>query len=254
MLEQLKAFLKPGYGGTDAIYLKVKAGTDLVPVLISGNVDSGSLLFLTPGFGSRLTDYGPIVRTFEKAHLVVRMVHPGSSRWSFLQALVRLLWVRGVRGLPLQEAARVARSWIHRPSNRQRRLRQLQAVVAHVSSRFPSRSISLAGHSFGSDTAILGALEQKVQNLYLFSPHPPGYLVPMEDYARLCCEKVWIVTGTRDRTRDGVGPEERLKVALHIPTEQLREVCCLEGVGHMDFALAPLAPKDLQDRLEALFR
>ena len=47
------------------------------------------------------------------------------------------------------------------------------------------------------------------------------------------------MTGTRDRTRDGVGPQERLKVA---------EVCeariiNLAGVGHMDFAFAELGPE-----------
>jgi hypothetical protein len=85
-----------------------------------------------------------------------------------------------------------------------------------------------------------------VDNLYLFSPHPPGYLFERESYARLRASVVWVITGTRDRTRDGVGPEERLKVA---------EVCDarvinLTGVGHMDFAFAELGPEGWVERLK----
>ncbi|MCA9777780.1 MAG: hypothetical protein KC800_13720 [Candidatus Eremiobacteraeota bacterium] len=209
-----------------------------IPVQVSGNGRSGSCLLFSTGFAGSRTDYGALCRLFEPDHLVVRITHPGSARWAGLKALVWFLWLR-LRGAEAGEAARRVRRWIHCQENFLRRCAQLLAVVEEISRRYKVRSFSLGGHSYGTDTALRGALEMDVKDLYLFSPHPPGYLIPEEDYARLRADVIWLVTGTRDRTRDGVGPADRLKVAEVCDTRVIN----LEGVGHMDFAFAELGPE-----------
>lgn len=198
------------------------------------------------GFAGSRTDYGALCRIFEPDYLVVRVAHPGFGRWAGLKALAWFLSLR-LQGKKAVEAALRVRRWIHSEENYLRRRAQLIAVVEEVSRRYKVRSFCLGGHSYGTDTALRGALEMNVDKLYLFSPHPPGYLVERESYARLRASAVWVITGTRDRTRDGVGPEERLKVA---------EVCDarvinLTGVGHMDFAFAELGPEGWVEELRA---
>lgn len=209
-----------------------------IPVQVSGNAGSGKCLVFSTGFAGSRTDYGALCRLFEPDHLVVRVAHPGFGRWAGLKALVWFLGLR-LRGKKVVEAALRVRRWIHSEENYLRRRVQLLTVVEEITRRYEVHSFSLAGHSYGTDTALRCALEMEVVNLYLFSPHPPGYLIPKKDYGRLRASVVWVVTGTRDRTRDGVGPQERLKVAAVCEARVIN----LLGVGHMDFAFADLGPE-----------
>jgi hypothetical protein len=79
-----------------------------------------------------------------------------------------------------------------------------------------------------------------IDTLYLFSPHPPGYLIPTADYGRLPVRRVVVISGTHDRTRDGVTARERMQVMSYLRPSA--RAVLLEGVGHMDFALAGLGP------------
>ena len=141
-------------------------------------------------------------------------------------------------------AAQSVRSYLHRESLRYRRLGQLRFAVGLALRRESATSIDLAGHSYGTDTALLLALlhgvELGIDTLYLFSPHPPNYLIPACDYARLPVRRVVVVVGSRDRTRDGVGPEQRCLVAEAVG-EKAR-LLTLEGIAHMDFAFPDLGP------------
>lgn len=238
--------LGPGYAGSGEVARFFVGGE--IPVQASGNAGSGKCLVFSTGFAGSRTDYGALCRIFEPDYLVVRVSHPGFGCWAGLKALVWFLGLR-VQGKEAVEAALRVRRWIHSEENYLRRRGQLLRVVEEISRRYRVRAFSLAGHSYGTDTALRGALEMEVEELYLFSPHPPGYLFSVEDYGRLRAGLVWLVTGTRDRTRDGVGPEERLKVA---------EVCDarvinLTGVRHMDFAFAELGPEGWVEELGAGF-
>ena len=242
----VRLLLGPGYAGDGEVARFSVSGK--IPVQVSGNVRSGKCLVFSTGFAGSRTDYGALCRIFEPDHLVVRVAHPGFGRWAGLKALLWFLGLR-VQGKKAVEAALRVRRWIHSEENYLCRRGQLLRVVDEISRRYRVRAFSLAGHSYGTDTALRGALEIDVEDLYLFSPHPPGYLVPANDYAGLRAGVVWVVTGTRDRTRDGVGPEERLKVA---------EVCearviNLTGVRHMDFAFAELGPEGWVEELGARF-
>lgn len=207
-------------------------------------------MVLSTGFASALSDYGALVDLWKGEYLVARVVHPRFSRLDGLLAVFRYAWWRWGRGLRRQEAALEVRRFLHRPKNRERRLEQLRSVVEALCAEFLDWEVSVAGHSYGTDTALRYALEREVERLVLFSPHPPGYLIPLEDYGKIRAARVQVVTGTRDFTRDGVGPSERCLVAEMIAGAELT---VLEGVGHMDFALGVVEdPTRFQRQLSAI--
>ena len=236
-LKLLWQLLGRGYEGAGKpLRLSLKVDGDSVPVLLSGQASSGRLLVLSTGFASRVTDYEPLARLFEPHYLLCRVGHPGSTRWDGAKALLKLLLAKWVQRTTWRQAAVKARTWIHRESNRERRLAQLLRVMAELETSFQGFEISLAGHSYGTDTVLRAALELEIKELYLFSPHPPGYLLESEQYRALKAGEIWVVSGTKDYTRDGVGPEERLRVGEYLDPSRLRKGLCLEGVRHMDFA------------------
>jgi pimeloyl-ACP methyl ester carboxylesterase len=122
-------------------------------------------------------------------------------------------------------------------------------VARVLAGEFPGHRLSAAGHSFGTDTALLFALQERLENLILFSPHPPGYLIEGEQYRELLVDNVWVVTGSKDFTHDGVGPRDRLQVAEFLDPSKLRKALTLEGVRHMDFAFEGLGPEGWQSAL-----
>lgn len=210
-------------------------------LLYTSDVEGGVPLVFSPGFGASLRDYSGLCRHFERTQPVVRVGHPGSDRWAAIPAALRLLWYRAL-GYSDREAAIKVRSYLHRPQARERRLRQLILAVEEVRRRTGAMEIDLAGHSFGTDTALMLALSNiaprghvvSIRNLWLFSPHPPGYLIPRNDYARLPVQQVNVVVGSRDWTRDGVGPFERLLVAEAVG--QKAHAMVQDGFRHLDFA------------------
>lgn len=211
---------------------------------------AGLPLVFSAGFGSALSDYGPLVEMLVRHQPVLKVEHPGSARWAGLQAGLHLLWRRFWLGEGKVEAARGVRAHLHREESRERRLAQLREAVEESRRRLGDGPIDLAGHSYGSDTALLFALrhghEVPIRRLILLCPHPPGYLVPRTDYAALPVAEVVIVTGTRDWTRDGVGPEQRWQVVQATAGRGI----VLDGVAHMDFAFRDLGPADWPQRLE----
>lgn len=201
-------------------------------------------LLLSPGFGSWVHDYAALAELFGRRQMVYRVGHPGSDRRAALPAALSYLYGRWLMALSPVDAALRVRKALHRSAARERRLRQLVAAVAAVRRCQQDFVIDLAGHSFGTDTALLFALkygrEIAIDTLYLFSPHPPGYLIEQCEYKRLPVRKVLVITGSRDRTRDGVGPGDRLQVMSCLG--QNARAVVLEEVAHMDFAFADLGP------------
>lgn len=204
-------------------------------LLYTSDVEEGIPLIFSSGFGSLLYNYGGLCDSFAESQPVIRVGHPGSDRRAALPALLRLFCYR-LLGYCDREAAIKVRSWLHRPEARQRRLRQLSAAVEEVCRRTGASTVDLAGHSFGTDTVLQFTLSGKVpvRNLWLFSPHPPGYLIPIADYSRLPVRSVKVVVGSRDWTRDGVGPRERRQVREAIGN--LAELVVRKDFRHMDFA------------------
>lgn len=250
----LGALLGPGYPGRGEVsQFTVQSGAERVPLVVSGTSEFREILFLSPGFASSLKDYGPLLKFFEQRYLVVRMVHLGSTRFSGLQALLRMAWARLILGQNSAEAAQFARAWIHRAANRERRVRQLSVVVEKLTTMYPGFALNLAGHSFGTDTVLRWSLRNECQHLYLFSPHAPGYLIPEQDYRRIRVKKTFLIVGSQDWTRDGVGPQERLSVASALPAQKLKQTLILDGVRHMDFAFSGWGPPNWEQELGALF-
>lgn len=235
--QQLRALLFPPRPRSRIVELwRIEEG----PLLYTSEVEEGVPLIFSPGFGSSLYNYGGLCESFAKHQPVIRVAHPGSDLRAVLPAGLRLLWYR-LLGYRDREAAIKVRSYLHRPEARQRRLRQLVAAVEEVCRRTGTSTVDLAGHSFGTDTALQFVLSTsvRVRDLWLFSPHPPGYLIPMAEYSRLPVRSVKIVVGSRDWTRDGVGPRERLLVTEAVGCKASTAVS--EGYSHMDFALGAKA-------------
>lgn len=161
--------------------------------------------------------------------------HPGSDRLAVPSALLQLLGYRAL-GYGKREAAINVRSYLHRPESRQLRLDQLLSTARRTLEESGGNQVDLAGHSFGSDTVLMLATSGliSVRTLWLFSPHPPGYLIPRSEYPRLPVERVEVVVGSRDQTRDGVGPFERSLAA--VAAGDKAGLCLVEGFRHMDFA------------------
>ena len=238
----LAALFLPDYRGVkpESIYLKT------CWTLASGNRHGKRVVLFSPGFGAGVFDYGPVVRSMERDSVILRVHHPGSARASFLQALAIFTRAR-FQGQKAAQAARKARLWIHREENRRRRVEQLREVFLWAKARYPEKSVVLAGHSFGTDTALLGALAFAVDRLILLSPHPPGYLIEAGRYSRLSCP-VSVLVGSEDWTRDGVGPQDRLKVVEALPAST--DSIVLAGVRHMDFAFSGLGPVGWESHLQ----
>lgn len=235
-----------GYRGADG-----RAGTLAgIPVFFNGNPESRLVVVLSPGFAGRLTDYGLVVKALERQALVVRVYHPRNGRLAGLLALLRLLYHRFWGRLSDLEAARLVRGHIHRMENCDQRAGQLEAVVQALESEARERDFVLLGHSFGTDTVLRVALRREVAAIVLLSPHPPGYLIPGPDYRCLKTQRVGIFTGTKDRTRDGVGPKERLEVTKALGTGYEVNAVCFPEVSHMDFALEDLGPMGWEVPLE----
>ena len=252
LIRYAKALFGSGYQGAGAArQFCIARGGEQVEVLQSGNDHTGRVFLLTPGFGARLTDYGPLVKLFEEKGLVVRVRHAGSGRVAALRALLKLLLQR-LSGRSGQEAALGTRAWIHQDAHRFRRLKQLRIVEDYYREQLPECRLSVIGHSFGTDTALLFALQRETDGLYLFSNHPPGYLIAQADYASLKANEIRVITGTRDTTRDGVRPEQRLRIADFLASDRVGGVHCLEGVAHMDFAFSGWGPKDWPRELQTL--
>jgi len=213
----LAALFLPDYRGVkpESIYLKT------CWTLASGNRHGKRVVLFSPGFGAGVFDYGPVVRSMERDSVILRVHHPGSARASFLQALAIFTRAR-FQGQKAAQAARKARLWIHREENRRRRVEQLRE-------------------------ALLGALAFAVDRLILLSPHPPGYLIEAGRYSRLSCP-VSVLVGSEDWTRDGVGPQDRLKVVEALPASTDSTV--LAGVRHMDFAFSGLGPVGWESHLQ----
>lgn len=199
-------------------------------------------LLLCPGYGAACGDYAALARLFAHRQPVYRLTHPGSDRAAALRLLPMFLarWLRSDQ----RSAALAARRHIHSQPLRERRYRQLLEASCEVVERTGSSRIDLVAHSFGTDTALLLAGRRHdgvdIGTLYLISPHPPGYLLDTQWYAHLAVRQVVVISGTRDRTRDGVGPEERLQVLRYLPAGSRAIV--LPEVAHMDFALPGLGP------------
>ncbi len=210
----------------------LQRGEIRVRVRFFGRPD-GPLLLICPGFGASSADYEPLAEVFGQHYRVGRLAHPGSDRWAAFGLLPRYLYWRWRDGS--SQAALKVRSQFHSETIRRLRLAQLRLALDELA------PVALAGHSFGTDTVLLAARERAVSDLFLFSPHPPGYLLAAEDYPQIQCHRALVISGTRDRTPDGVGPEERMEVADAIPVAR---PLLLPGVAHMDFAFTGAGPPE----------
>lgn len=252
-LKLARALLGPGYQGSGSTRrFHLKRGPFSVEMLESGNRQRDRIFLLSPGFGSALSDYGPLISPLERLGLVVRLRHPGTDRRSTPRVYFHFLWQRW-RGLSAAEAARKVRTRIHSRENRLRRLEQLKIAADYYRESRPELKISVAGHSFGSDTALLYTLDHEVDELLLYGNHPPDYLIPNQDYSLLKARCVRVFTGSRDFTRDGVGPQERLRIADFLDSDRLGGVHCLEAVEHMSFAFWGWGPDGWESTYEKLF-
>ncbi len=177
-------------------------------------------LLLSPGLGAAPGEYRPLRRLFTPSYQLYRTTHPGTDRRACFGPLLELVARRSLLGQSRAYAALAVRARLHAEPLRERRLRQFRIAAGEALRRTGARQLGLVGHSYGTDTALSLALRPealKVNRLVLFSPHPPGYLVPVEALLALESLRLDLVTGPLDRTADEVRPQERMAVLQALP-------------------------------------
>lgn len=132
------------------------------------------------------------------------------------------------------------------PAELSLRPRDFHLVFQRLVAEFESLPLGLAGHSYGSYTALAccgleprqtahGVGPLPAQAVLAISPQPPGLIFPGSEYAKVACPTL-VLTGTRDDLLSGQQDyTDRLGVYEELPTAY-RHLTVLEGVDHMAFA------------------
>lgn len=135
---------------------------------------------------------------------------------------------------------------VHDPNELRARVQDIHLVYQELAAYYYGLPFGLAGHSYGSYSALagcgmesslaahsLGALP--VDSLLVVSPQPPDTLFQSQEYSKIQCPTL-VLTGSEDHLLDGTSTfRERMKVFDHL-TESDRHLLVLSGVEHMTFA------------------
>jgi len=188
-----------------------------LPLRLRRGAPGAPLIVFSPGFGGTCWDYdGLTLPWHEEGYHVAQLEHPGSAFWQALR----------LAPLRLFRSPQQLRGFAHTPAEKRNRPLDMLFVLDQLERELKPSAVGLAGHSFGSYTALAAAT--RASAVVALSPHPPGWLLPAEAYPQMTTPCL-MVTGTRDRPY-----EERLEAyrALRCPAELL----VVEGAKHMDFA------------------
>jgi hypothetical protein len=197
-------------------------------------------IIFSVGFGGERSGYAYLGRAWARSGLATAVVEHVGSNLETLKALP---------GRTRQERNQEVVKKVADPAELADRPRDLALVHAHLAARWSQLPLGLAGHSFGSYTALasLGlptvprlpelAPEQRLRpdSCLLISPQPPGRLFSSRALGSVGSPSL-ILTGTEDATLDG-SEDYRARAAVydHLP-QSLRNLVVLPGVEHMAFA------------------
>ncbi len=188
-----------------------------LPVRLRRGAPGAPLILFSPGFGGTCWDYeGLTLPWHEAGYHVVLLEHPGSALWQALQLAPRRLF----------RSPQQLRRYAHTPDEVRQRPLDALFLLEHLERELKPRAVAIAGHSFGSYTALALGFLGSVSAVMALSPHPPGWLFPPEQYARLDVPCL-MVTGTRDHPY-----QDRLEAIALSGAERL----VVESARHMDFA------------------
>ncbi|HIB63648.1 MAG TPA: hypothetical protein EYO33_00615 [Phycisphaerales bacterium] len=196
----------------------------------------GWILF-SVGYGGNRDGYAFLARAWTELGLAVVVTEHVGSNLEVLKSFSQLR--RAERN------AEVVRR-VHDPDELRARVHDIHLVYGELSAFYFGLPFGLAGHSYGSYSALagcgmesnlaphsLGALP--VDSLLVVSPQPPDTLFSSQEYTKVHCPCL-VLTGSEDHLLDGSSTfRERMKVFESL-TESERHLLVLKGVEHMTFA------------------
>ncbi|MFN8609204.1 MAG: hypothetical protein U0931_16830 [Vulcanimicrobiota bacterium] len=188
-------------------------------------------IFFSVGFGGSRSGYAYLGRAWSQLGFQVAVLEHIGSNAEVLKGLQR-------PGMRNAELAEVVGEKVREPqelADRPLDLAYARRVLC------PDRHwAGVAGHSFGSYTALAGLSLDHWDGLVLMSPQPPGDRHSRAELARVS-QPCLVLTGTRDSGMPaGVTYEQRLQTYQALPAGT-RRLALLEGADHMAFAGIGLA-------------
>jgi predicted dienelactone hydrolase len=204
-------------------------------------------LVFSVGFGGGREGYGFLARSWAAKGFRVLVVEHVGSNLKVLQKLV-------TPGMRRQELARLVGERARDPSELFHRPLDLGFVIRQNVG--PEERLGLAGHSFGTYTALaaagaqallggtrtrwkpeklLGRSSEQLLGLVLMSAQPPGFQISAQGYATVF-RPTLVMTGTRDHGMPaGTTVADRIRAFHALPPGE-RLLAVLEGADHMTFA------------------
>lgn len=200
---------------------------------------SRAWILFSVGFGGDRNGYAYLAKAWASVGIATVVVEHVGSNLDVLKALP---------GPTRQERNRQVVAKVADPDELAARPRDLLFVYERLHSEFTGLPLGLAGHSYGTYTALsalglptvpkLPALSSPLggaSSVLIISPQPPGMLFSPRAYGLVEIPTL-VFTGTKDTRLDGEGSyRERVEVYDHLPPA-LRQLAVLDSVEHMDFA------------------
>lgn len=183
-------------------------------------------IFFSVGFGGSRTGYAYLGRAWSQLGFQVAVIEHVGSNAEVLKSLQR----PGMRNAELAEVVgqkvREPQELLDRPLD----LAYARRVLCPS-----SQWAGLAGHSFGSYTALASCHSQKWEGMVLMSPQPPGDRHSLRELSEVSLPCL-VLTGTRDSGMPaGVTYQQRL-ATYEALADGGKTLALLDGADHMAFA------------------
>lgn len=183
-------------------------------------------IFFSVGFGGSRTGYAYLGRAWSQLGFQVAVIEHVGSNAEVLKSLQR-------PGMRNAELAEVVGRKVREPQELEDR--PLDLAYARRVLCPSSQWAGLAGHSFGSYTALASCHAESWQGMVLMSPQPPGDRHRLQELSGVTLPCL-VLTGTKDSGMPaGVTYQQRLATYDAMP-DGGKTLALLEGADHMAFA------------------